>query len=153
MTRGTPKLDVVIDMLKTMEPLALTFARATKKSSTVKSYLTSSSLSLDIEAAYTFSIAASGYSHLGLNFVTGMNGSDIIVKNISGVEGPFRRQMKASKHSLIGCRLESVDGEVMPSYVNSQLIVNAMKRRWAANGRVELVFCNERQRDVLQKLE
>ncbi|KAL9186078.1 hypothetical protein ACHAXT_005316 [Thalassiosira profunda] len=151
----SPKLDAVMEMLKTLEPLALTFARAqaNKKTSTVKSYLTASPLSLDIEAAYTFSIPVPDHSYLGCKFVTGMNGSDFVVKKIGGVQGQFQRQMRASKQPFTGCKLESVDGEVVPSYANSQLIVNAMKRRWTSNGRVELTFCNERQRDALHKLE
>lgn len=140
-------------MLKTLSPLALTFARAQKQSTGVSSYLTSSPLSLNIEKAQTFSIAATEYSQLGIQFVTGMNGSDIVVKNISGVDGPFQQQMKAAGVQFIGCNLESVDGEVVPSYVNSQIIVNAMKRRWAANNRVELTFCNEKHRDALKKIQ
>lgn len=142
-------------MLKQYTPLALTFARAQakKKSSTVKTYLASSPLSLDIESAYTFSIPVADYSHLGCHFVTGMNGSDIVVKDMSGVEGLFQRQMKASKRPFVGCRLESVDGEIVPSYVNTQLIINAMNRRWAANGKVELTFCNEKHQNDLWKIE
>ena len=139
-------------MLKQYKPLALTFARAQASQSSVKTYLTSSPLSLDVESAYTFSIPASDYSHLGCRFVTGMNGSDIVVKDISGVEGPFQRQIKKSKQPLVGCKLESVDGEAVPSYVNSQLTVNAMKRRWAANGRLELTFCNDLHKDALHRL-
>ena len=145
--------DEVIAMLKQYSPLALTFARAqAKQASTVKTYLTSSPLSFNVESAYTFSIPAADYSHLGCRFVTGMNGSDIVVKEISGVDGQVQQQMKAAKRSFIGCRLESVDGEVVPSYVNSQLILNAMTRRWAANGRVELRFCDDKHKDALQKV-
>lgn len=141
-------------MLKEITPLALTFARAqAKQTSTVKSYLSSSPLSLDIESAHTFSIAAEDYSHLGCKFVTGMNGSDIVVKNICGVDGPFKRQMDASTYPFLGCKLESVDGEAVPSYVNSQLIGNAMKRRWNTNNRVELTFCNETHKDALRKIK
>ncbi|KAL7542529.1 hypothetical protein ACHAXR_011895 [Thalassiosira sp. AJA248-18] len=150
----SPKLGDVIGMLKQHTPLALTFARAqANQTSAVKTYLTSSPLSLDVESAYTFSIAATDYSQLGCKFANGMNGTDIVVKGISGVDGPFQQQMKASNQPYIGCKLESVDGEAVPSYVNSQLIVNAMKRRWAANGRVELTFCNEMHRDALHKVK
>ena len=140
-------------MLKEITPLALTFARAqADQSSMVKTYLTSSPLSFDVESAHTFSIPSSDYSHLGCKFVTGMNGSDIVVKEISGVEGPFQRQMRNSKRPFIGCKLQSIDGEAVPSYISSQLIVNAMKRRWAANGRVELTFCNDTHRDALYQI-
>ncbi len=140
-------------MLKQYSPLTLNFARAqAKKTSSVKSYLTSSPLSFDIEAATTFSLVASDYSHLGCRFVPGMNGSDIVVKDVMGVEGTFQRHMRESKQPLVGCKLESVDGEIVPSYVNPQLMVNAMNRRWAANGRVELVFCDEKQKDAIQEM-
>lgn len=137
-------------MLKQYSPLALTFARAqAKKVSSVKTYLSSSPLSLDLETAHTFSIASPDYDYLGCSFVTGMNGSDIVVKQIRGVAGSFQREMKASGQSFLGCELESLDGEVVPSYANAQLIVSAMNRRWASNGQLELTFCNERQRDLL----
>lgn len=140
-------------MIKQQSPLALTFARAdTKQSSTVKSYLTSSPLSLDIESAYTFSIEATDYNHIGCSFGVGYNGTDVVVKGISGVEGSFQRQMKATKLPLTGCVLESVDGEVVPSYAKSQLIVNAMNRRWTSNRRVELTFCNRRHKEAVHKL-
>lgn len=146
-------IDDVIRMLKQYSPLSLGFARAkAKQTSMVKTYLTSSPLSLNVEAADNFSLVAFDYSHLGCRFVTGMNGSDIVVKDIVGVEGPFQRQMRESKKSFVGCKLESIDGEVVPSYVNSQLIVNAMKRRWAANGRVELIFCDDKQKDALRDI-
>ena len=91
---ATVFVDDVVGMLKKFSPLALTFARAqAKQSSTVKTYLTSSPLSLDIESAYTFSIPAADYNHLGCKFVTGMNGSDIVVQVMSGVDGPFKSQM------------------------------------------------------------
>ena len=144
-----PKLDQVIKMLKQHSPLALTFGRATKDASAVKTFLTSSPLSFDVESAYTFSIPASDYSHLGCKLVTGMNGSDIVVKEINGVDGQVKRQMNKS---LLGCRLESVDGEVVPTYVNSQLILNAMTRRWTANGKLELTFCDDRHKEALQKV-
>ena len=144
----------VIKMLKQYTPLALTFARAqADQTSTVKTYLTSSPLSLDIESAYTFSIPADDYIHLGCKFVTGMNGSGIVVKHMSGVDRPFKRQMNSSKYPFLGCKLESVDVEAVSSYVNCQLIVNAMKRRWAANGQVDLAFCNETHRKSLRAVK
>ena len=144
----------IIKMLEQLSPLALTFARAqANQTSTVKTYLTSSPLSLNIESAYTFSIAAEDYSHLGCTFVTGMNGVDVVVKHMSGVDGPFKRQMNATKQPFLGCKLESVNGEVFPSYMNSQLIINAMKRHWAANGQLELTFCNEMHRDALCRVK
>ena len=82
-----------------------------------------------------------------------MNGSDVVVKKISGVVGPFQRQMKASKQRFIGCSLELLDGEVIPSWSNVQLLVNAMKRRWAAAGRLELTFCDDKQREALRSIE
>ena len=142
-------------MLKQYTPLTLNFARAqaqTKKTSSVKIYLTSSPLSFDIEAATTFSLVASDYSHLGCRFGSGMNGSDIVVKDVMGIEGTFQRRMRESKLPLVGCKLESVDGEIVPSYVNPQLMVNAINRRWTANGRVELVFSDEKQKDAINRM-
>ena len=147
-----PTLFEVIDVMKQQSPLALTFARAqTNQTSTVKSYLTSSPLSLDIESAQTFSIAVSDFSQLGITFATGYNGTDVVVKNISGVEGPFQTKMKETALPLVGCKLEAVDGEVIPNYVTSKLVVNAMSRRWSANNRLELTFCDENHRDNVRK--
>jgi len=151
----SPSLVEVIAMLKQLSPLALTFARAqAEQTSTVKTYLTSSPLSLNIESAYTFSIAAEDYSHIGCTFVKGMNGADIVVNHMSGVDGPFKRQMTAARQPpFVGCKLESIDGEVVLPYMNSQLITNALKRRWATNDRLELTFCNEMHRDALCKVK
>lgn len=147
-----PKLSEVIEMMKQQSPLALTFARAqSKQASTVKSYLTSSPLSLDIESAQTFSILATDYSQLGCTFSTGHNGTDVIVKNISGVEGPFQTEMKKTQLPFTGCKLEAIDGEVVPNYVTYPLVINAMNRRWAANNRLELTFCDESHRDNILK--
>lgn len=149
-----PKLFEVIDMMKHQSPMALTFARAqSKKTSGVKSYLTSSPLSLDIESAETFSIAAANYSQLGCSFTTGYNGTDVVVKSINGVEGPFQSTIKDTQLPLIGCKLEAVDGEHLPNYATSQLVMNAMSRRWAANNRLELTLCNETHRDSIRKLK
>jgi len=140
-------------MLKQYSPLALTFARAqAKQTASVKSYLSSSPLSFVLESALSFSIPSPDYDYLGCTFVTGMNGTDIVVKNIKGVAGSFQREMKASKQPFIGCTLETLDGEVVPSYANATLIVNAMKRRWAAGGQLELTFCDDRQRDALRNI-
>lgn len=149
-----PKLFEVIDMMKQQSPMALTFARAqSKKTSGVKSYLTSSPLSLDIESAETFSIAAANYSQLGCSFTTGYNGTDVVVKSINGVEGPLQYTIKKTQLPLIGCKLEAVDGEPVPNYATPQLVMNAMSRRWAADNRLELTFCNETHRDSIRKLK
>ena len=147
----SPKLFQVVDMMKQQSPLALTFARAQKKASKVKSYLSSSPLSLDIESAETFSVAAADYTQLGLTFTTGYNGTDVIVKTIKGVEGPFQRKMKQNTKPLIGCKLEAVNGEIIPNYVTSQLVVKAMNRQWSANNRIELTFLDENHRDDVRK--
>jgi hypothetical protein len=141
--------DVVIDMLESLSPLALTFARADTEK---KARLRSSPLSLNIDAINTFSIEAADYDHIGCTFVVGNNGTDIVVKSINGVEGSFQRQMNATKLPLIGCVLECVDNEVVPTYVNSQLIINAMSRRWASNDSVKLTFCNLKQKAVVHKI-
>lgn len=137
-------------MLKRMSPLALTFARADTKQKSGRSR--SSALSLNIDAVRTFSLEAFDYDHIGCTFVVGNNGTDIVVRSISGVEGSFQRQMNATKLPLIGCVLESVDDEIVPSYVNSQLIINAMSRRWVGNDSVKLTFCNQKHKDDVRKL-
>jgi acyl-coenzyme A synthetase/AMP-(fatty) acid ligase len=108
---------------------------------------------LDIESAQTFSIAAPDYSQLGLTFTTGYNGTDIVVKTISGVEGPFQRKMKQTALPLVGCKLEALDGETIPNYVTSQLVVKAMSRQWSANNRLELTFCDENHRGNVRKYQ
>jgi hypothetical protein len=136
-------------MLKSLSPLALTFARADTEK---KARLRSSPLSLNIDAINTFSIEAADYDHIGCTFVVGNNGTDIVVRSIIGVEGMFQRQMNATKLPLIGSVLECVDDEVVPTYVNSQLIINAMSRRWASNGIVKLTFSNVKHKSAVHKI-
>ncbi|KAL7549489.1 hypothetical protein ACHAWF_012758 [Thalassiosira exigua] len=154
----SPKLDDVLRILEEHEPLALTFARAqAKPSSAVKGYLTSSPLSLNVETARTFSIPAPDHTRLGCKFVTGMNGSDVVVREMGGVVGSFQRRMKALEDlrqpTLVGCRLASVDGEDLPSYATPQLISSTLKRTWAANGRLRLTFCDEAHKEALSRLK
>lgn len=137
-------------MLKRLSPLALTFARANTGQRSGR--LRSSPLSLNIDAIQTFSLEAADYDHIGCTFVVGNNGTDIVVRSINGVQGTFQRQMNASELPLIGCVLQSIDDELVPSYVNSQLIVNAMTRRWASNGSVKLTFCNQKYKAVVREI-
>jgi hypothetical protein len=137
-------------MLKSLSPLALTFARANTEQKA--SRLRSSPLSLNIDAIQTFSLEADDFDQIGCTFVVGHNGTDIVVRSINGVEGLFQRQMNATKLPLIGCILESVDDEIVPSYVSSQLIVNAMSRRWATNDSIKLTFCNQKHKTAVHQL-
>ncbi len=142
-----------MEMLEQQSPLKLTFARAnTSAQTTAKRMLSSSPLSLDVASANKFTVDAPNFEQLGCRFAVGYNGTDIVVKSITGVEGIFQRQLKDAKEIIIGSYIESVDGEVIPSYVTPQIIINAINRRWTANGQVEITFCNEKHRDAVRNL-
>ncbi len=141
-----------MEMLEQQSPLKLTFARANSAQTTAKRMLSSSPLSLDVASANKFTVDAPNFEQLGCRFAVGYNGTDIVVKSITGVEGIFQRQLKDAKEIIIGSYIESVDGEVIPSYVTPQIIINAINRRWTANGQVEITFCNEKHRDAVRNL-
>mmetsp|Transcript_31228 Transcript_31228/g.62202 ORF Transcript_31228/g.62202 Transcript_31228/m.62202 type:complete len:151 (+) Transcript_31228:46-498(+) len=142
-----------MEMLEQQSPLKLTFARAnTSAQTSAKRMLSSSPLSLEVESANKFNVDAPNFEQLGCQFAVGYNGTDIVVKSITGVEGIFQRQLKDVKKSIIGSFIESIDGEVIPSYVTPQIIINAINRRWTTNGQVEITFCNEKQRDAVRNL-
>jgi len=148
-----PNLNEVMEMLEQQSPLKLTFARAnTSAQTSAKRMLSSSPLSLEVESANKFNVDAPNFEQLGCQFAVGYNGTDIVVKSITGVEGIFQRQLKDVKKSIIGSFIESIDGEVIPSYVTPQIIINAINRRWTTNGQVEITFCNEKHRDAVRNL-
>ena len=68
--------------------------------------------------------------------------------------GPFQRRiidgMRSKKY--LGLIIESINGEVIPSYATCDLVMNVMKRRWAAEKKIDLLLCNSRKKKMTDEL-
>jgi len=137
-------LDDVAQMCKdeNLFPLALTFARPSQDSRWG---------SFKMETATTFCITANKIEELGCEFGQGKLPDDIVVTNLFAVKGPFRKMLGDSKEWL-GMAVESIDGQIVPTYATPKMITSALQRSWKTNEKVEIMFCDDIQRDRLKTL-
>ena len=48
--------------------------------------------------------------------------------------------------------VESVNGQVVPSYANANMVSSAIKTSWSRNGSVEILFCDEQRKNWLKSI-
>ena len=48
--------------------------------------------------------------------------------------------------------IESIDGQVIPSYANSDMVLNVMQQSWKKNMKLEIVFCDDKHKNWLRSL-
>jgi hypothetical protein len=48
--------------------------------------------------------------------------------------------------------IESIDGQVIPSYASCEVVLNAMQQNWKKNEKLELILCDNVHRRWLQDL-
>ncbi len=73
-----------------------------------------------------------------------------VVDKFHAVSGYFNRKIAGSisSNSTKDMSFYSINGEKLPSYASSDMVMNALKRGWK-NGQIEIVFCNEKMKDQL----
>ena len=92
------------------------------------------------------SITVDNLEEIGCTFGCLEQLSDCIaVESFHDVNGPIQKQILSSCQSSNALRVDVVDGQVAPSYVTPGMMTSVLQRRWEANGRVEVIFCDERQ--------
>lgn len=127
---------------KNMYPLALTFARPSQQNRWS---------TFTMETATTFCITANKIEEVGCTFGKGNGAYDIIVKEFNAVKGPFQNSLDKSIN-WTGMILESINGQIVPSYATSKLVKSVLKRSWINEGRVEITFCDSERREWLKSL-
>ena len=145
-----PNLDLkeVADLLKSDEsyPICLTFARP-------QSDTRVATFDLDM-LDKTISVVADTRDKLGFTIGIGQQPNHYVVKAFKAVIGSFQNAMieKLGPNKCMGLRIYSIDGELVPSYANCDIVMNAMKRAWSRQDQMELSFCDEGQYEQFQSL-
>jgi len=147
-----PKFELkqVADMLMNdaSYPICLTFARP-QSSTRVATF------DLDM-LDKTISVVADRRDKLGFTLGIGQQQNHFVVKAFKAVVGSFQNAMMeqfGSNQSSTGIRIYSIDGEVIPSYANSEIVMSAMKRAWSRKEDMELTFCDDRRERQFKSLK
>lgn len=130
----------VADMLtdESSYPICLTFARP--QSDTRMG-------TFDVEMLdKTVSVVADKKDKLGFTIGIGHQSNHFVVKGFKAVVGSFQDTMidEFGSDKCRGLRIYSIDGELIPSYANCDLVTNALKRAWLRSNEMELTFCDDK---------
>jgi hypothetical protein len=108
--------------------------------------------STNISNAAKISVYIDEPADLGIEFDAGTNDGDIIVKSFLAVKGPIQRILlqRAKARQWEGLVLESIDGQAVPSYANTEMVFRAMQQSWNNNNKVEICFCDEKRKAWLR---
>jgi len=149
-----PELSEVYQMLQTScnYPTALTFARPKQDKGSRWTATTKSTFSA--ESAETICVTADSFEQIGCVFESSWN-LDIILSDLFAVPGPVQLGMKKhiEKNGTIELAIESINGQFVPSYATESIVMNAMKRGWHSEGKVELVFCDDERKEWVHSLQ
>jgi len=148
---NSPNFEQVMCFLKNPKsyPLALTFGRESQGTSRW-----AYDSSFDLDQAFTFCVTIDSFDELGCTLEVGSDAEDFIVKEFHGINGPFQRQILSDMkyHKCVGLAIESINGEVIPSYATCDIVMNAMKRQWAVDKNIELLLCNIKKKNLIEQL-
>lgn len=148
-----PELSEVYRMLRDENnyPIALTFARPKQSENR---WAAQSAGRFSVNAAETHCIAADSYDQLG-SVVEGRNGTEVVVTDLFAVPGPFQKAMRPflDVGGKVCLTIEEINGQFVPSYATPSIVMNAMKRSWAGNKKLELLFCDDERKRWVHNLK
>lgn len=149
--RSVPSLAQIENMLKDKSkyPIGLTFARPNRQGEQGGRDWTSTLLgvapqeSISMERSETICVSADFYEQLGLDLELKAN-SDVIVKDLRAVEGPFQLSTKSlcQNNTYDHLAIESINSEFVPSYATPNIVKSAMERSWRSEKRVDITYCD-----------
>lgn len=149
-----PELSEVYATLRNSSnyPAALTFARP--KQQTGSRWTTSSTQKFSIEDAETICITADTFEQIGCVLASKKN-LDIVVSDLFAVPGPVQLAMRPymNRNGTLNLAVESINGQFVPSYASTSIVMNAMKRSWSTDDTVEVVFCDDERKVWVHKLK
>ena len=132
---------------KNMYPMCLTFARPVSKTRNID---------FDVESLDTknMSVVATCPHQLGFDVGEGTNSNHFIVKKFHPVKGSLQSRIEEQVgKASIGLSIHSINGEKAPSYMNTIIALNAMKRAWTKNDKFEVILCNEHIKEKIATLK
>ena len=154
-----PTLEQVKSMLSDEKsyPIGLTFARpkSIEQTSWTKNFVSGSrSDEFGLEAADTICVTAESWEQLGC-VVEMRNVADVVVTDLKAVPGPFQGAMNTLKdpetHQL-HLSVESVNGQFVPGYATTKMVMGAVERSWKSENRVEILLCDDERKNWVQAL-
>ena len=142
-----PEFKHVEAIIRNESPLALTFARP-KREERWTNVMGSNGADI-IDGAETFTVAALDADQLGCNFSAGQIAGTIVVGSFKAVKGCVLQTMeKELGKAIIGLSIESVAGQVVPSYASPAMVKAAVARNWPT----DIIFRNTAQEEWIEKL-
>ncbi|KAL3944701.1 MAG: hypothetical protein SGBAC_001216 [Bacillariaceae sp.] len=142
-------------------PIGLTFARPLRDRADSKGWSAMiggggpKSTAITMENSETVCVAADAPEQLGLVLET-LNASDIVVKDLEAVPGPFQSlaaRLKDRQTKKLHQAIDAVNGEFVPSFASPQMVASAMGRSWKSQGSVAVMFCDDERKKWVQSLQ
>jgi hypothetical protein len=146
-----PSLEEVYSILRDPQqyPMGLTFARPRKKEEDNKwsSFLSGSAgdSTFNDDEAETVCVSTERLELLGCVFDSEERNSDVIVSDFYAVPGFFQSKLlhRTSRGGHIRLAIDSINGQFVPTYASKDMVLNAMKRSWSKEKRVDILFCDD----------
>jgi len=128
-------------------PLTLSFARPQKETSRWDTP------QFKLETATIIPVNVDNFEDLGCKFGCGSEAGDIILGSFQSVRGKYQKLMTndESLGVLLGDAIESVNGQIVPSYASADMVSNAIRKSWKSGGCVDLLFCDMKLKENLLK--
>jgi len=142
-------------------PMGLVFARPRRGGDMNRSWSNSSrkaeAMQFEDEEAETTAVSIERLELLGCVFdVAEGTAADVIVTDFYAVPGFFQTTMMPltgpSGHRMKKLAVESIDGQFVPSYASKDMVLNAMKRSWSKEKKVEVLFCDDELKTWLHEM-
>lgn len=147
-----PELSDVYAILREASnyPAALTFARP--KQRTASRWIATNE-KFAVDEAETICVTCDAFEQIGCVFQSQRN-LDITVSDLFAVPGPFQIAMRhhIDRDTMTELAIESINGQFVPSYASTSIVMNAMSRSWSTDKAVEIVFCDDELKDWVHKL-
>jgi hypothetical protein len=141
---SSPSMKEVMDMLSHdgFYPIGLTFARRVQQN--ISRWSVSANEFSDSEAE-TICVTASRI------LLMQMDNGDITVSDFQGVPGIFQQAMEKckQKNGKINLAVESINGQIVPSYSSIDIVRNALNRSWNASEATLITLCDDEQKQWL----
>jgi len=150
----SPSLEEVYEMLcnKAYYPIGLTFARPQSKAGSRWSAQPNGDGFSDFEAD-TICVTCTSQSQLGCILDTEDNG-DIVISDFNSVPGLFHSSLSKYQDNdgKFHVAIDSINGQFVPSYATKDMVMNALKRSWNNEQKVEIILCDDGRKHFVNSL-
>mmetsp|Transcript_9313 Transcript_9313/g.25755 ORF Transcript_9313/g.25755 Transcript_9313/m.25755 type:complete len:1397 (-) Transcript_9313:48-4238(-) len=149
----SPSLEEVYEMLcnKAFYPIGLTFARPQSKTSSRWTSQHDETFS-DFEAE-TICVTCSSQSQLGC-ILDSLDNGDIVISDFSSVPGILHSALSKYEDNdgKYHVAIDSINGQFVPSYATKDMVMNALKRSWNNDRKVEIILCDDGRKEFVNNL-